>query len=921
MVWAAIIILIWANPVAAALYYIAPGGDDVTGSGSSASPWKTWSKVNGVIVCGDSAVLKDGTFGDGTTTGKIAVSGRACTLEAPLTITAQNQRQAMVNDSGCGIAVDVLSSSGVIVDGLYARSNDNNAAGCFDAGDGTPIRVKLSNDIILRNNVSHNPNRYANTHAIDILNSQNVTIEDNEIYKYHRHAIDAWHSIGVVSRRNYRNPRGGAISGGFGSANGLNRADAGISFYPVDGGIEENGIVDGTTTPGYLAEMNASYGSSVPARNIQVLGSICYKCNYGNGIFPNSRSIADLNHTPQNITIKDVVFVDWASSSRMIRLMDCVNCTIDHVTGLATGAVNSLDGLFTEDGSAGVSSASNSLTATNILIAGVNGTGGFGTGFRLTGFDTWTLNETISSGNTIAYSPSSDPASAAQTLSNTSTAAHGMGTCKAWVPAGAAGKGAGTGGSDIGATILYRYVNGALTTVPLWDPVAGEFPHGAFTQDGVNNVAGESLFDFHTRININMNGCPFPAGYGESGGGGGAPSTVLRGTTAASGLSTAASPLSWNHTISSNQDGFGVCLGLWDAAANVGSATGVDVSGQAMSLVKRQVTAPDAYRAAEYWWLANPTSGSRTITATLTGNISGALGRSTEFDVTSGLNTAVGASTVGSQTILSVTAPTNVNERVEDCTVSSKFFTYTHGADQTGDTDLDHSSQALRLSTSTQNGSDGGVMSNSSGGANLQAKVAVSLIAGTPDAPSTSTFRITKYRVDALHGSSVTPEVTVGPLGNQDQATEIGIAGAFRVRLEVLVETASSTETGVALYCQKDAVTYARVGNLFGANIFRFYGTDTVPTIPATLTPTTARFSGVTFVPGWTVRDDQASIILPVMAANERTELDFQLVAGNGFGVGDFRDCELRRDDGSTLGVHTVTPRLVGAAGRGAMGF
>ena len=90
-----------------------------------------------------------------------------------------------------------------------------------------------------------------------------------------------------------------------------------------------------------------------------------------------------------------------------------------------------------------------------------------------------------------------------------------MGTCKVWVPDGASGKGKGIGGSDIGATILYRYVNGVLTTVPLWDPRTGEFPYGAEDADGTNRVPGESLFDIHKRLNVNTGGCSFPKNYGD----------------------------------------------------------------------------------------------------------------------------------------------------------------------------------------------------------------------------------------------------------------------------------------------------------------------------------------------------------------------------------------------------------------------
>ena len=37
-------------------------------------------------------------------------------------------------------------------------------------------------------------------------------------------------------------------------------------------------------------------------------------------------------------------------------------------------------------------------------------------------------------------------------------------------------KGAGKGGTDIGASVLYRFQNGVLTNQPLWDPVTGAFP-------------------------------------------------------------------------------------------------------------------------------------------------------------------------------------------------------------------------------------------------------------------------------------------------------------------------------------------------------------------------------------------------------------------------------------------------------------
>jgi hypothetical protein len=88
-----------------------------------------------------------------------------------------------------------------------------------------------------------------------------------------------------------------------------------------------------------------------------------------------------------------------------------------------------------------------------------------------------------------------------------------LGTCKVFIPSGSPMKGADKNGGDIGANVLYRYENGSLTNQPLWNPVTGEFPHGAIVA-GVNDIAGSSAFDVHKRLNVNTNGCLLPAGYG-----------------------------------------------------------------------------------------------------------------------------------------------------------------------------------------------------------------------------------------------------------------------------------------------------------------------------------------------------------------------------------------------------------------------
>ena len=73
-------------------------------------------------------------------------------------------------------------------------------------------------------------------------------------------------------------------------------------------------------------------------------------------------------------------------------------------------------------------------------------------------------------------------------------------------------KGAGKNGADIGANVLYRYQDGVLTNLPLWDPTTGKFPCGSVVT-GMNDVPGSSCNDVHQRLNVNTNGCSFPSSF------------------------------------------------------------------------------------------------------------------------------------------------------------------------------------------------------------------------------------------------------------------------------------------------------------------------------------------------------------------------------------------------------------------------
>jgi hypothetical protein len=156
-----------------------------------------------------------------------------------------------------------------------------------------------------------------------------------------------------------------------------------------------------------------------------------------------------------------------------------------------------------------------SITGRNVLSVGNTGKG-----MRVdTGvMTTWSLEDSDLYDNAGGNFPTSEtPGDGSGNIRRSkSVAPTGMGTgtgkCMLWVPDGSNMKHAGAGGADVGANVLRRYRDGALTSERLWDATTGAFPCGA-TVAGVNDDPARTCIGVHRRLNVNTNGCAFPTGY------------------------------------------------------------------------------------------------------------------------------------------------------------------------------------------------------------------------------------------------------------------------------------------------------------------------------------------------------------------------------------------------------------------------
>lgn len=449
-----------------------------------------------------------------------------------------------------------------------------------------------------------------------------------------------------------------------------------------------------------------------------------------------------------------------------------------------------------------------------------------------------------------------------------------------------------------GADVLYRYQDGILTNVPLWDPTTGEFPHGAIAV-GINDTVGTSAFDVHKRLNVpypgDTHGCNFPASYAA-----GTPPTG----GASSGFGTTST--THNQVVEVGVDSLTACLALFDAGGNVGSGSSVTSGGEALSLLKRQVSSP-AYRASELWGKINPASGNpRSIVASTSGDVDAMVTTTKTIDNISSYDNVAG--TTERSATPSVTVQTGAGETLVDCLSAYSGTTLTAGQFQTLVLDTAHDTIAQRGAMSTQSGTDGDLMSHLLGTSSswwTTATVALCPTAGC--AVTTNELAVTKYGIFSGFGT----EAGSGALAATNAAASIAPTGMARVRAEITASVATTPPFGFSLYCQKVSEgVYRQITNDFGSSIVRLYGGGVDPYLPSSLEPTTPRLTAAdaNSVAGVMFRDATSAWVAPQMASGKRIEMEWVVIANAS--AGDVIQCQPRFDSGVSLTANTVTATL-----------
>lgn len=493
-------------------FYLSPNGSNQN-PGTDGSPWKTFNYATKQLQPGDTLVLKDGTYNSSTGTGYFDVSCSSSanngTLANPITVKAKHERKAWLKSDGADTPFKLVNCKHWNIEGLRVSSGD------YIGGATDVFKIAKSGDIKVKRLLAHHNNRYKNSQLVMVSESQDVLIEEAELYYFHRNGIEAYMSDGVTIRRTYANSRMHSdLSDGYDShAISQNGGDRTYSFYYSNNGIVENSISENRSEGfGAISGLKTVTGQS-SGKNVHFLGDISIFDNV-TGATQSRKKSGEPQMPVENAYFKNFLMIGSKEKTFVTRAVG--DLTMDNVTAYNNNQNgNSSSSLFsTNTALEGQWPSCANLGGCTIRLnnwLALENTGKVldvdsGPNFIMSHSAFWG-NDGIGENENIT-----DNAGRVRNSQNNINPTNVMGMdtnkCIVFVPQGSLLKRNGVDNEDIGANILYRYHDGVQLSTPLWDPVTGEFPSGAVIS-GINDTA-ESASSVHKRLNVNFDGCTLP---------------------------------------------------------------------------------------------------------------------------------------------------------------------------------------------------------------------------------------------------------------------------------------------------------------------------------------------------------------------------------------------------------------------------
>jgi hypothetical protein len=501
-----------ATAAAGATFYISTSGSGSTCSnGAPCALTRLVSTSEPRPSAGETWLLKDGTY-DMASIGTIALNCAASggnalngTASAPITIQAENERQAWLKSNGLQSALRLTNCNYWQVNGLRFSSRDNDGS-----GEGfSLVELRSSHNLTFYRNLLHHSNRYGNMSllqngdASSTASNNNLFLE-NEFYYFHRYGLISKYGSGTIERLNYSNARGYMdLTGGFPSGQ-TGEGDACGRSYPGNNSIVESSIAEHCGL-GFAPEPSST------STNNRYFGNIHLDGTFG---------AVSIGKAGGNMTIdlyhKDLLLVNPGTYGFYIRSGRNTRCEQCSVFGSQRGFIYASS--LSDPGT-----APRSMFLQNVLSVSPTVWGFYTDQVNL---ESWGVDYmAVLNATSGTFTPAATDAHITNEVIN---GTNQMGNCRVWVPTTATLlKGTGLDGNDIGAEVLYLYQNGVKTTTKLWNSSTGKWlgANGAVLS-GTNpsfsasvlvtnadiNTATNSPQDVHSRLNILSAGC-LPGGY------------------------------------------------------------------------------------------------------------------------------------------------------------------------------------------------------------------------------------------------------------------------------------------------------------------------------------------------------------------------------------------------------------------------
>ena len=463
--------------------YLSPTGSDDNCCAEPDAPWRTFRKALQYVAPGMTITLEDGTY-DAATTGLLnivcdasapaspnAVLAPSGTMEKQITVTAQHERRAFLAGDGSAPPLTVDGCQYWNFSQLHVESKDfEAAANTPDAGSVIVIGFGSANLTFDHMLVLH-PNRWRQSRLLHLGdNSNNVAVTESEFYDFHGNAIEATRTSSLQLLRNYINSRNTADEPAPAwQSDAPYTGDYGIFLEETNNSVVANNVIEGINDG--IALVGRSFMASVappvpgPIVNNKVLGNIVYQpvlmgIRIDSGCYASGGKTAqvpctDAFHIITNTILSNDVVIGGVEG---ISSAGAVNTAIDEVS-----VINAANGFIIRKEPQNMGLTSTSKT-TNSLVANFQAVA-----FDGEGESTYSFDHCATSGG---YNPGMEDYVPGDFVTNALAAPSPLGPCLVYQPSTSPLKNAGVGASgvpvDVGANVVYEYLNGALSSTPLW---------------------------------------------------------------------------------------------------------------------------------------------------------------------------------------------------------------------------------------------------------------------------------------------------------------------------------------------------------------------------------------------------------------------------------------------------------------------